>query len=114
MTAIEAFDYLSSLLTKHYPLVLAGEGTFLHIEKRVDMDETIMVALKTTPDSGRAKECYLLDKSGVTGMQFEFPSIIEVPPCPIDFPAYMTDEQRSEWNRVRAEKVVEFVKSLQA
>lgn len=88
--------------------VFRGNEWDLHIELRKARSGDFVVVGISPKGSSRLREGYALDESGVDDMFFEYPPVINIPPAPIDLPAYLTEEERLRWNFDRAVAVAQF------
>ena len=107
------FDYLSGL-TREAAAMLSSRD-FVVLIRKVHRDgnqpavSVTITRFNNTTDPG---EIYLINRKGLQDMHFRHPPIVGVPPAPVDFPANMSDKEINDLVRLRAEKVVEFVKTV--
>ena len=107
------FDYLSGL-TREAAAMLSSRDFVVLIRKvhRGGNQPAVSVTITRFNNTTDPGEIYLIDRKGLQDMHFRHPPIVEVSPAPVDFPANMTDKEISDLVRLRAEKVVEFVKTV--
>jgi len=106
-----SFEYLLGLFEKD-EITLSSQEFLVNIKKfSYDNVVAVIVEISRSGDE-KPHDTYAIGEVGVVGMYFQYPPLVDVPPAPVAEPAYMTAEQGTELCRVRAEKVVEFIKSV--
>lgn len=91
-------------------MVIQRDAVRISIRKEMDVGERVFMIYIFEGKNKKPHEVYEIGEDGMYEMFFEYPSLAGIPAAPIDFPAYMTREERKELQIRRAQCVVDFIK----
>lgn len=72
----------------------------------------VVVAIYVDGKKDSPREQYVLTEHGVVTSEFEYPPLTNMPAAPIDFPAYLSDEDRAQWYKDKARAVIKYLLEL--
>lgn len=90
--------------------VIHRDAVRISIRKETDVGEPVFAIYIFEGENKEPHEAYVIGEEGMYDMYFQYPSLVDIPVAPIDFPAYMTREERKELQIKRAQCVVDFIK----